>query len=69
METITDLPGYRITEQLYAGSRTLVYRGVRESIGLQSSSNCCETNTPASANYFNSSTNIPLHKSQPPQYC
>jgi len=31
METITDLPGYRITEQLYAGSRTLVYRGVRES--------------------------------------
>src|SRR6476469_329904 len=31
METITDLPGYGITEQLYAGSRTLVYRGVRES--------------------------------------
>lgn len=31
METITDVPGYRITEQLYAGSRTLVYRGVRES--------------------------------------
>ncbi|MEG3935875.1 MULTISPECIES: protein kinase domain-containing protein, partial [unclassified Microcoleus] len=30
MERITDLPGYRITEQLYAGSRTLVYRGVRE---------------------------------------
>jgi hypothetical protein len=31
MDAITDLPGYRITEQLYAGSRTLVYRGVRES--------------------------------------
>src|SRR6478672_7358424 len=31
METITDLPGYGITEQLYAGSRTLVYRGIRES--------------------------------------
>ena len=31
MNAITDLPGYRITEQLYAGSRTLVYRGVRES--------------------------------------
>ncbi|MEG4233721.1 AAA family ATPase [Microcoleus sp. Pol11C3] len=31
MDTITDLPGYRITEQLYAGSRTLVYRGIRES--------------------------------------
>lgn len=31
MDAIADLPGYRITEQLYAGSRTLVYRGVRES--------------------------------------
>ena len=31
MNAITDLPGYRITEQLYAGSRTLVYRGIRES--------------------------------------
>src|SRR6476620_5448783 len=31
MDVITDLPGYRITEQLYAGDRTLVYRGVRES--------------------------------------
>ena len=31
MNAITDVPGYRITEQLYAGSRTLVYRGVRES--------------------------------------
>ncbi|MEG4294324.1 AAA family ATPase [Microcoleus sp. C2C3] len=31
MDVITDLPGYRTTEQLYAGDRTLVYRGVRES--------------------------------------
>src|SRR4028119_2208745 len=31
MNAITDLPGYRITEQIYAGDRTLVYRGVRES--------------------------------------
>jgi serine/threonine protein kinase len=31
MDIITDLLGYRITEQLYAGSRTLVYRGVWES--------------------------------------
>ncbi|MEG4575719.1 AAA family ATPase [Microcoleus sp. N3A4] len=31
MDAITDLTGYRITEQLYAGSRTLVYRGVRKS--------------------------------------
>jgi serine/threonine protein kinase len=31
MNAITDLPGYRITEQLYGGSRTLVYRGIRES--------------------------------------
>jgi len=28
MDAITDLPGYRITEQLYAGSRTLVYRAL-----------------------------------------
>jgi predicted ATPase/signal transduction histidine kinase len=31
MDSITQLLGYRIIEQLYAGSRTLVYRGVRES--------------------------------------
>ncbi|MEG5001878.1 trifunctional serine/threonine-protein kinase/ATP-binding protein/sensor histidine kinase [Microcoleus sp. B4-D4] len=31
MDVITHLPGYRITEQIYAGSGTLVYRGVRES--------------------------------------
>jgi|SRR6476469_42920 len=31
MDAITDLPGYRITEQLYAGSRTLVYRAVWQS--------------------------------------
>ncbi|MEG3895394.1 MULTISPECIES: protein kinase domain-containing protein [unclassified Microcoleus] len=31
MDVITHLPGYQIAEQIYAGSRTLVYRGVRES--------------------------------------
>ncbi|MEG4810425.1 AAA family ATPase [Microcoleus sp. F8-D3] len=31
MDVITHLPGYRIAEQIYAGSRTLVYRGIRES--------------------------------------
>ncbi len=30
MDVITNLSGYRITEQLYAGHRTLVYRGIRE---------------------------------------
>ena len=30
MEDVTELLGYQITEQLYVGSRTLVYRGVRE---------------------------------------
>ncbi len=31
MDEINELLGYRIIEQLYVGSRTLVYRGVRES--------------------------------------
>ena len=31
MEIAANLKGYQIAEQLYAGSRTLVYRGVRES--------------------------------------
>ncbi|MEG3986700.1 AAA family ATPase [Microcoleus sp. S28C3] len=31
MDVIIPLAGYRLTEQIYAGSRTLVYRGVRES--------------------------------------
>ena len=30
MEVMTELLGYQITEQLYVGSRTLVYRGLRE---------------------------------------
>ncbi|MDF0552377.1 ATP-binding sensor histidine kinase [Kamptonema sp. UHCC 0994] len=30
MENVTHLPGYTITEQIYAGSRTFVYRGIRE---------------------------------------
>ena len=29
MDIATNLSGYRITEQLYAGHRTLVYRGIR----------------------------------------
>ena len=29
MDVISNLSGYEITEQLYAGHRTLVYRGVR----------------------------------------
>ncbi|WGV28843.1 ATP-binding sensor histidine kinase [Halotia branconii] len=29
-DTIFTLPGYRITEQIYSGSKTLVYRGFRE---------------------------------------
>ncbi|MCL1464628.1 trifunctional serine/threonine-protein kinase/ATP-binding protein/sensor histidine kinase [Argonema galeatum] len=33
MDAITHLLGHRITEQLYAGDRTLVYRGIRESDG------------------------------------
>ncbi|WP_245894115.1 ATP-binding response regulator [Chamaesiphon polymorphus] len=31
MKTIVRLSGYRITEEIYAGNRTLLYRGVRES--------------------------------------
>ncbi|MDJ0704810.1 MAG: serine/threonine-protein kinase PknK [Leptolyngbyaceae cyanobacterium MO_188.B28] len=31
MNLIANLPGYQIGESLYAGSRTLVYRGIRES--------------------------------------
>ncbi|MEG4584335.1 AAA family ATPase [Microcoleus sp. MOSTC5] len=31
MDVIIPLAGYRLTEQIYAGSRTLVYRGVRDS--------------------------------------
>ena len=31
MNTIANLPGYQITEQLYTGTRTLVYRGIRTS--------------------------------------
>ncbi|MEG3990994.1 hypothetical protein QUA13_28355, partial [Microcoleus sp. S28C3] len=27
---IDTIPGYRLTEQLYSGSRTLVYRAIRE---------------------------------------
>ena len=29
-DTIFTIPGYRITEQIYSGSQTLVYRGIRE---------------------------------------
>jgi len=29
MDAIANLSGYQITEQLYAGTRTLVYRGIR----------------------------------------
>ncbi|MGE5660599.1 MAG: serine/threonine protein kinase, partial [Actinomycetota bacterium] len=29
MKAIVNLPGYQITEQLYVGTRTLVYRGIR----------------------------------------
>ncbi|MDT9188576.1 MAG: AAA family ATPase [Limnospira sp. PMC 894.15] len=31
MNIIANLPGYKITEELYTGSRTLVYRGIRSS--------------------------------------
>ncbi|WP_413200483.1 ATP-binding protein, partial [Nostoc piscinale] len=31
IDTLVKIPGYRISEQLYDGSRTLVYRAVRES--------------------------------------
>ncbi|MBW4614576.1 MAG: AAA family ATPase [Desmonostoc vinosum HA7617-LM4] len=30
LDTLPALPGYRITEQIYSGSKTLVYRGIRE---------------------------------------
>ncbi len=33
MDAIASWSGYQITEQIYAGTRTIVYRGVRESIG------------------------------------
>ncbi|TVP60296.1 MAG: GAF domain-containing protein [Nodularia sp. (in: Bacteria)] len=29
-DTMFTIPGYRITEQIYSGSKTLVYRGIRE---------------------------------------
>jgi predicted ATPase/signal transduction histidine kinase len=31
MKTIVCVPGYRITAEIYAGARTLIYRGIRES--------------------------------------
>ncbi len=34
IQDMPDVPGYSITQQLYAGSRTLVYRGVRQRDGL-----------------------------------
>lgn len=30
LDTLCTFPGYRITEQIYSGSKTLVYRGIRE---------------------------------------
>ena len=30
MKTIVCLPGYRITEEVYAGTHTIIYRGIRE---------------------------------------
>ncbi|MDZ8239344.1 MAG: AAA family ATPase [Nostoc sp. ChiQUE01a] len=30
LDTLYAFPGYRITEQIYSGSKTLVYRGIRE---------------------------------------
>ncbi len=30
VSTLVNIPGYRISEELYNGSRTLVYRGYRE---------------------------------------
>ncbi|MBG1266113.1 ATP-binding sensor histidine kinase [Nostoc sp. WHI] len=30
LDTLCAFPGYRITEQIYSGSKTLVYRGIRE---------------------------------------
>lgn len=37
MDAITNLLGYQITEQIYVGSRTLVYRGIQQSAGTESS--------------------------------
>ncbi|MCF4965741.1 trifunctional serine/threonine-protein kinase/ATP-binding protein/sensor histidine kinase [Nostoc sp. CMAA1605] len=34
IDTILEIPGYRISEELYNGSRTLVYRAVRDSDSL-----------------------------------
>ncbi|MFN6466435.1 MAG: protein kinase domain-containing protein, partial [Nostoc sp. DedVER02] len=34
LHTIVSIPGYRISEELYNGSRTLVYRGYREADSL-----------------------------------
>ncbi|MEH1822360.1 MAG: AAA family ATPase [Nostoc sp.] len=34
VSTLVSIPGYRISEELYNGSRTLVYRGVRETDSL-----------------------------------
>jgi hypothetical protein len=33
--TTVSIPGYRISEQLYNGSRTLLYRGYREAESLR----------------------------------
>src|SRR4051794_25706707 len=30
LDTLYSFPGYHITEQIYSGSKTLVYRGIRE---------------------------------------
>ena len=35
VRTLVNIPGYRITEELYNGSRTLVYRGYRETDSLR----------------------------------
>ena len=34
VSTIVNIPGYKVSEELYNGSRTLVYRGVRETDSL-----------------------------------
>ncbi|WP_413199658.1 serine/threonine protein kinase, partial [Nostoc piscinale] len=34
-DTIVNIPGYKLTEELYNGSRTLVYRGYRENDALK----------------------------------
>ncbi|MHC5863184.1 hypothetical protein, partial [Nostoc sp.] len=34
VSTLVRIPGYHITEELYNGSRTLVYRGYRETDSL-----------------------------------